>query len=287
MNKWMSEWSTKVLNNPGIANWTRYTIPTYKLPLTYNLGGDGAMSWPGRDFLSWGSRFGNVKETKTSLPWGKSLQTWLGPAHHVPSPCSLITQHLSPTPDSKLRGSLDHHCSPAAPKEWMNDGWPRGRGSPPHEAAHGCTWREKVPDQGDGATEFLGFWLIHLNPPLRLSPDPAYERRGEWAECLWRQPCGERMGHHTPRVQAANPGAVQLGQEEAQLWPPHWRILKKRAHRCGDLIPEGENRTRIRGGGLGREVIKRQVSAKKEQLFYKTTAIQRQDEEVTDQSSRH
>lgn len=34
-------------------------------------------------------------------------------------------------------------------------------------------------------------------------------------------------------------------------------------------IPEGENRTRIRGGSLGREVIKRQISAKKEQLFKK------------------
>lgn len=152
----------------------------------------------------------------------------------------------------------------------MNDGWPRGRGSPPPEAAHGCTWRKKVPDHGDGGTEFLGFWLIHLNSPLRLSPDPAYERRGEWTEYLWRQPCGERMGHHTQRVQAANPGAVRPGQEEAQLWPPHSDAFSKREHTdVVYLIPEGENRTRIRGGGLGREVIKRQISAKKEQLFKK------------------
>lgn len=62
-------------------------------------------------------------------------------------------------------------------------------------------------------------------------------------------------------VQAANPGAVQARQEEAQLWPPCSDAFSKREHTdVVYLIPEGENRTRIRGGGLGRSYKEANIS---------------------------
>lgn len=54
--------------------------------------------------------------------------------------------------------------------------------------------------------------------------------------------------HHTRRVQAASPGAVQPGQEEAQLRPPHSAAaFSNREHRCG-LIPEEKTEPELEEG---------------------------------------
>lgn len=118
----------------------------------------------------------------------------------------------------------------------------------------------------------LGVWLIYLNPPLRLYPDPPCER-GKCAEYPWKQSGGERRGHHIPQVQAKECGAIQPGEEGlawAQSWSPPSDAFSKAKHTVVVyLIPAGKNRTRIEGGvGIwGREEIRRQISAKKEQLF--------------------
>lgn len=128
--------------------------------------------------------------------------------------------------------------------EFMNECWlTKEAWKSSHEVAHGCAYRRNGPRSRRWETDLLGVWLIYLNPPLRLYPDPPCER-GKCAEYPWKQSGGERRGHHIPQVQAKECGAIQPG-EEGLAWGPvmvstFWCIFKSKAHSCGLFDSSGE-----------------------------------------------
>lgn len=157
--------------------------------------------------------------------------------------------------------------------EWINAGWLSSHISRLHGIVHGCTYRKMGPRIKKMGNEPAQFLADSSKCIFQAWPIPACERDGEMPQNVHR---GSHVGEGRAitsqwfRLQDLELFSLEL-LASVQLWPPHSdRFSKAESTDVVCFIPEGNIKT-IMGSGLwerswGREPIRRQISAEKEQL---------------------